>query len=122
MLYHFQDASNKQFEHFSKQQTLDVFASFGGKLKSSQSISSSYKKTVFILTEVIFHSLWAIKVSTKRKPSLEHVSESLRISDVCSSKPLTTKHTLGICLSSIFFIEETHLQLSNGWSDLATLI
>ena len=98
-----------------------MFASCRGKKKRSRSVSSPCKKAVFILIEFIFNSLWTIKVSTKHKP-LEHVDESLRISDFCSSKPLTTKCVLGIYLSSVFFIAQTHLQLSNGWSDLATSI
>ena len=68
-LYHFRDASTKPYGHFFKHQTLDLFASFVGKIKSSRSISSPCKKAV------IFHSLWAIKASTKCKPSLEHVVE-----------------------------------------------
>ena len=99
-----------------------MFASCRGKKKRSRSVSSPCKKAVFILIEFISNSLWAIKVSTKHKPSLEHVDESLRISDFYSSKPLTIKCVLGICLSSVFFIEPTYLQSSNGWSDLATSI
>ena len=53
-------------------------------------------------------------MTAKCKPSLEHAGESLTISAVWSSKPLTTKRALGICLSSIFVIEQTHPQLSNG--------
>ena len=130
MLYYFWDTLVNEMHFwdvlaiwtFFKHQTLDLFASFGGKIKSSQSVSSPCEKVVFILIEFIFYSIWAIKASTKRKPSLEHVGESLRISDVCSSKLLTTKGALGICLSSLFLIEQTHLKLSSGWSDLATSI
>ena len=42
---------------FFKHQTLDVFASFGGKITSSRSISSPCKKAVFILIGFIFQSL-----------------------------------------------------------------
>ena len=117
MLFHFWDALTKLYIHFFKDQTLDVFASVGGKIKKSWSISSPCKKAVMSI-EFIFHSWWAIKMTAKLKPLLKHVGESLRMFDVCSSKLLATMHALGICLSSIFLIEQTHLQLSNGWSDL----
>ena len=57
LLYRFRDASTKPYGHSFKHQTFDVIVSFGGKIKSSRSISSPCKKAVFISIKFIFHSV-----------------------------------------------------------------